>query len=121
VKTRFAPSPTGLLHLGNVRTALFSWLMAGREGSVFLLRVEDTDVTRYHEKAVAALLVIPAAARQNFIQAVQINLTRPEQALQGARIVYSEPLEISETAMEALNKVKPGFFHHVLEDLLRKA
>lgn len=46
VKTRFAPSPTGLLHVGNVRTALFNALLAWREGGVFLLRIEDTDRER---------------------------------------------------------------------------
>ncbi|NIO43130.1 MAG: glutamate--tRNA ligase, partial [Burkholderiales bacterium] len=43
IKTRFAPSPTGLLHLGNVRTALFNYLLARKHGGSFLLRVEDTD------------------------------------------------------------------------------
>jgi len=55
VKTRFAPSPTGRLHLGNVRTALFNWLYARRHGGVFLLRLEDTDAMRGHEKYAAAL------------------------------------------------------------------
>lgn len=54
-KTRFAPSPTGLLHLGNVRTALFNYLLARRHGGAFLLRVEDTDATRGHEKYEQAL------------------------------------------------------------------
>jgi glutamyl-tRNA synthetase len=54
-KSRFAPSPTGLLHLGNVRTALFNWLLARRERGVFLLRIEDTDATRGHEKYAQAL------------------------------------------------------------------
>jgi glutamyl-tRNA synthetase len=54
-KTRFAPSPTGLLHLGNIRTALFNWLLARRHGGVFLLRLEDTDAMRGHEKYAAAL------------------------------------------------------------------
>jgi glutamyl-tRNA synthetase len=44
--TRFAPSPTGELHLGNARTALFNWLLARREGGRFLLRIEDTDAER---------------------------------------------------------------------------
>jgi glutamyl-tRNA synthetase len=44
--TRFAPSPTGELHLGNVRTALFNWLLARREGGRFVLRIEDTDAER---------------------------------------------------------------------------
>lgn len=55
-KTRFAPSPTGLLHLGNVRTALFNFLLARRHGGVFLLRLEDTDAMRGHEKYAAALI-----------------------------------------------------------------
>ena len=43
VRVRFAPSPTGFLHLGGARTALFNWLFARREGGVFILRIEDTD------------------------------------------------------------------------------
>lgn len=54
-KTRLAPSPTGLLHLGNIRTALFNWLLARRHGGVFLLRLEDTDAMRGHEKYAVAL------------------------------------------------------------------
>ena len=46
VRVRFAPSPTGLLHIGNVRTALFNWLFARHSGGVFVLRIEDTDVER---------------------------------------------------------------------------
>ena len=55
LKTRFAPSPTGLLHLGNVRTALFNYLLARQAGGTFLLRLEDTDAMRGHEKYAAAL------------------------------------------------------------------
>ncbi len=55
LKTRFAPSPTGLLHLGNVRTALFNCLLARAGGGSFLLRIEDTDVTRGHDKYIQAL------------------------------------------------------------------
>ena len=46
VRTRFAPSPTGRLHLGNVRAAVFNWLFARRHGGAFILRIEDTDVER---------------------------------------------------------------------------
>lgn len=46
VRVRFAPSPTGFLHIGNARTALFNWLFARREEGVFILRVEDTDIER---------------------------------------------------------------------------
>src|SRR3990170_2128777 len=46
VRVRFAPSPTGFLHIGGVRTALFNWLFARHEGGEFLLRVENTDESR---------------------------------------------------------------------------
>lgn len=55
VKTRFAPSPTGMLHLGNVRTALFNVLWARHKGGLFLLRIEDTDRTRSRPEYVQAL------------------------------------------------------------------
>jgi len=56
VVTRFAPSPTGLLHVGGVRTALFSWLYARRTGGRFILRVEDTDRERSTDEAVKVIL-----------------------------------------------------------------
>jgi len=56
VVTRFAPSPTGLLHVGGVRTALFSWLYARRRGGKFILRVEDTDRERSTDEAVNVIL-----------------------------------------------------------------
>src|ERR1022692_4325140 len=46
VRVRFAPSPTGQLHVGNARTALFNWLLARRHGGAFILRIEDTDAER---------------------------------------------------------------------------
>jgi len=56
VRTRFAPSPTGFLHIGGVRTALFSWLYARRHGGVFVLRIEDTDRERSTEEAIQQIL-----------------------------------------------------------------
>jgi glutamyl-tRNA synthetase len=56
IRTRFAPSPTGMLHIGGVRTALFSWLYARRHGGVFVLRVEDTDRERSTDDAVQVIL-----------------------------------------------------------------
>jgi len=56
VRTRFAPSPTGDLHVGGVRTALYSWLYAKRHGGVFILRVEDTDAARSTESSTRAIL-----------------------------------------------------------------
>ena len=46
VKVRFAPSPTGKLHVGNIRTALVNWLFAKGQGGVFVLRIDDTDLER---------------------------------------------------------------------------
>ena len=51
VRVRFAPSPTGPLHIGGVRTALFNYLFAKKHGGDFILRIEDTDQTRYVEGA----------------------------------------------------------------------
>lgn len=51
VRVRFAPSPTGPLHIGGVRTALFNYLFAKRNGGKMILRIEDTDQTRFVEGA----------------------------------------------------------------------
>ncbi len=56
VRTRFAPSPTGYLHIGGARTALFSWLYARRHGGTFILRIEDTDLERSTAESVNAIL-----------------------------------------------------------------
>ena len=56
VRTRFAPSPTGLLHIGGVRTALFSWAYAKKRGGEFVLRIEDTDQKRSTQESVAVIL-----------------------------------------------------------------
>ena len=55
ITTRFAPSPTGTLHVGNVRTALHNWLLAKRHGGRFLLRIDDTDAARSREEYVDAI------------------------------------------------------------------
>jgi glutamyl-tRNA synthetase len=56
IRTRFAPSPTGYLHVGGARTALFSWLYARKHGGTFILRIEDTDLERSTVDAVNAIL-----------------------------------------------------------------
>ncbi|SFV64596.1 Glutamyl-tRNA synthetase [hydrothermal vent metagenome] len=56
IRTRFAPSPTGYLHIGGLRTALFSWLWARKNKGEFLLRIEDTDLARNSQEAVTAIL-----------------------------------------------------------------
>ena len=54
--TRFAPSPTGFLHIGGARTALFSWAFARKNRGLFLLRIEDTDRKRSTDDAIQAIL-----------------------------------------------------------------
>src|SRR5438477_3696700 len=56
VVTRFAPSPTGFLHIGGARTALFNWLYAKKRGGKMLLRIENTDRERSTEPAIAAII-----------------------------------------------------------------
>ncbi|MGG7054231.1 glutamate--tRNA ligase [Nitrosomonas sp. ANs5] len=56
VRTRFAPSPTGYLHIGGARTALFSWAFARNQGGKFILRIEDTDLERSSQQSVQAIL-----------------------------------------------------------------
>src|SRR2546428_13695058 len=56
MRVRFAPSPTGYLHVGNARTALFNWLLARGSGGTFVLRIEDTDVERSTRDSEAAIL-----------------------------------------------------------------
>lgn len=56
IRTRFAPSPTGVLHLGSVRTALFCWLYARHHAGKFVLRIEDTDRSRSTDENVHAVL-----------------------------------------------------------------
>jgi glutamyl-tRNA synthetase len=56
IRTRFAPSPTGYLHIGGARTALFSWAYARKQGGTFILRIEDTDLERSSQESVQAIL-----------------------------------------------------------------
>ena len=56
VRVRFAPSPTGYLHLGGARTALYNYIFARRRGGAFVLRIEDTDASRSTDEAIAQIL-----------------------------------------------------------------
>ena len=56
IRVRFAPSPTGYLHVGGARTALFNWLFARKMGGTFILRIEDTDTQRSSEEMVRGIL-----------------------------------------------------------------
>ena len=56
VRVRFAPSPTGLLHIGNARMAVFNWLFAKRSNGTFILRIEDTDIARSEKRYITQLI-----------------------------------------------------------------
>ena len=56
IRTRFAPSPTGWLHIGGVRTALFSWLFAKSQKGEFVIRIDDTDTTRSSEEYCSSII-----------------------------------------------------------------
>ncbi|HET6233241.1 MAG TPA: glutamate--tRNA ligase family protein, partial [Longimicrobiaceae bacterium] len=56
IRVRFAPSPTGYLHVGGARTALFNWLLAKKHGGVFVLRIEDTDRERSNDESTRTIL-----------------------------------------------------------------
>ena len=56
LRVRFAPSPTGYLHVGGARTALFNWLLARKQGGTFILRIEDTDLERSTRESLDAIL-----------------------------------------------------------------
>ena len=55
VRVRFAPSPTGFLHVGGARTALFNWLFAKRHGGIYILRIDDTDEQRSTQEPAVAV------------------------------------------------------------------
>ena len=63
VRVRFAPSPTGEPHIGNVRTVLFNWLFARRSQGRFILRIEDTDQARYRPETMVLIMEAKGALR----------------------------------------------------------
>ncbi len=107
VTTRFAPSPTGRLHVGNIRTALHNWLLARRAGGRFLLRIDDTDAARSEER---------------FVEAIREDLTWLGLAPDGEQR-QSQRLAQYETAFERLRlagRVYPAYESAQELDLKRK-
>ena len=84
IKVRFAPSPTGYMHIGNTRTAVFNWLLARKLGGKFMLRIDDTDVARSKKEYEDALRDV----------LVWLGLNWDEEARQSARLDrYNEVVE----------------------------
>src|SRR5678809_68136 len=76
--TRFAPSPTGYLHIGSARTALYNWLLSRHAGGKYLLRIEDTDLARSTEQAMVQLL--------DDLRWLGLNWDNPELVVQSKRV-----------------------------------
>ena len=74
VRTRFAPSPTGRMHVGNLRTALYAYLIAKHEGGDFILRVEDTDQERFVEGALDIIYRTLAKTRSLYMMRDRIKM-----------------------------------------------
>ncbi|WP_339821781.1 glutamate--tRNA ligase [uncultured Parasphingorhabdus sp.] len=107
IKTRFAPSPTGHLHVGNIRTALHNWMFAKKEGGTFLLRLDDTDAERSKEEYVEAIRADLA----------WLGLTSDEEQRQSARFDrYGEHL----AKLKADGRVYPAYETAQELDLKRK-
>src|SRR2546430_17402656 len=85
-----APSPTGFLHIGNVRTALFNWLFARHEGGEFLLRIENTDTSREVAEAVDQIQETLRWLGLDLDGEVTFQLDRVEKAQEGARQLVDE-------------------------------
>ncbi len=117
VKTRFAPSPTGYLHLGNVRTALFDALLARRWGGRFLLRIEDTDRERSRPEYVAALLEDLRWLRLDWEEGPEVGGPHAPYAQSERATIYADYYE----RLEASGQVYPCFCTPAELALSRKA
>jgi len=96
VRTRFAPSPTGHVHIGNMRAAIYNWLFARHHGGEFLLRVEDTDRERSTPEAIKTLLAAMDWLKLDFDGEPLYQSTRMEAHLEAAEMLLSKGLAYKE-------------------------
>lgn len=119
LRVRFAPSPTGFLHLGGVRTALFNWFFARHHGGKFILRIEDTDVSRSTEESIQVILQglrwlgldwDEGPYRQTSRQAIYLDYIEKLLQFGHAYHCYCSPEELDKRRKEALaHKEKPKY------------
>ncbi|MFA7314675.1 MAG: glutamate--tRNA ligase [Candidatus Magasanikbacteria bacterium] len=102
IKTRFAPSPTGYLHIGGLRTALFAYLFAKKNNGKFLLRIEDTDRERFVEGSLKNILDSFAWANINIDEGVMLENNNITQKGQNGPYIQSERLEIYQKFIKEL-------------------
>ena len=104
VKVRFAPSPTGFVHIGSLRTALYNYLFAKRMGGEYLLRVEDTDQTRLVEGAIENMLQAMKWAGVNHTEGVMLDENgNIVQKGENGPYIQSERLDISKKYIHELS------------------
>ena len=107
IRTRFAPSPTGYLHIGGARTALFSWAYARKHGGTFILRIEDTDVERSTPEAVQAILDGMAWLNLDYDEGPYYQMQRMERYKQVIRQMLDEGTAYHcYTSMEELDALR---------------
>src|SRR5262245_65778786 len=103
IVTRFAPSPTGFLHIGGARTALFNWLYARGRGGKMLLRIEDTDRDRSTQVAIDAILDGLAWLGLDWYGEAVYQFSRSERHREVARtLLQARPAPLSSAPAEAL-------------------
>ena len=125
VKVRFAPSPTGMLHVGNARTALMTWLFARNEGGHFLLRIDDTDTERSEEKYERAIeesltwLGLDWDDKANQKDRMDIYNAKIEQLKKDGWLYpcYETPEELSLKRKSQLSRGKPPIYDRAALDL----
>ncbi|MGB9607724.1 MAG: glutamate--tRNA ligase [bacterium] len=129
VRVRFAPSPTGHLHIGSARTALFNWLFAKNQGGVFILRIEDTDIKRNVEEAFGAILSAMEWLGLNwdegpYYQSERMELYRGaiERLLEEGKAYpcYCLPEELEERRREALERGEKPMYDRRCRELSDK-
>lgn len=128
VRVRFAPSPTGMLHVGNARTALITWLFAKKEGGHFLLRIDDTDTERSkieYEEAIESSLVwlgLPWDEKTNQKNRTDRYAEKIEKLKANGRIYacYETPEELSLKRKSQLSRGQPPVYDRAALDLSDK-
>src|SRR5512146_2199461 len=126
VRVRFAPSPTGHLHIGGARTALFNWLFGRHEGGTFILRIEDTDRSRSTDDSIEAIIEgmnlldldwdegpFRQAERFEVYRSYVESLVREGKAYK----CYCSPEELEQRRQEALASGKPQKYDGRCRDL----
>jgi glutamyl-tRNA synthetase len=119
VVTRFPPSPTGMMHIGSARTALFNWLYAKRHGGKMLFRIEDTDRARHSEEAVVSLINAMKWLELDWQGEIVSQFERRERHAQVARELlakgeayhcYCSPEELEAMRVKAKAEGRPTFY-----------